>query len=184
LLGCLPMLLQMPVWVAMWQGLQAEVALRQQAFLPVWITDLSRPDALVSWAGHPLNVPLLSSFVGPITGFNLVPILLGVFMYLQQKLMPMSPTSAASPEQRKQQKMMSFMMTAMFLLIFYNMSSALTLYMMGSIGGGVLESWVIRRHIRHKEALEAAGETRVDMPGRAPRGQRPKKPKGPFKFLR
>ena len=179
-LGCLPMVLQMPIWIALWSGLSSEVAMRHAAFLPVWITNLAAPDTLVSWSSHPIWIPLISSLgVGHIVGLNLLPILLGVFMYLQQKLTPMSPTVTATKEQRQQQKIMMFMMTAMFLVIFYNAPSGLTLYMMGSIGGGVLESWVIRKHIREKEALEATTETRVDAPGKGARTQRGKKPKGP-----
>ncbi|MDP7636299.1 MAG: YidC/Oxa1 family insertase periplasmic-domain containing protein, partial [Phycisphaerae bacterium] len=45
LLGCLPMLLQMPIWIALFTGLNAAVELRHAAFLPVWITDLTGPDA-------------------------------------------------------------------------------------------------------------------------------------------
>lgn len=43
MLGCLPMLLQFPIWIALWTGLQAAVELRHAAFLPVWITDLAAP---------------------------------------------------------------------------------------------------------------------------------------------
>jgi len=174
LLGCLPMMLQMPIWVALWTGLNASVELRHAAFLPVWITDLAGPDALFSWI-KPISIPL----IGAVTSFNLLPILLMVAMFLQAKLNPQMSGQAASPDQAKQQKLMSYMMPAMMLLFFYNAPSGLTLYIMTSTFAGVAEQYVIRKHIRDKEAAEAAVETTVVVPGKAARSARPKKPKGP-----
>lgn len=175
-LGCLPMFLQMPIWIALWTGLQATPALRHAPLDPWWVNDLAAPDRLIDFGRTLFHMPM----VGPIDALNLLPLLLAVFMFLQQKLTPMQSTAATgtSDEQRRQQKMMQVMMTGMFLLIFYNAPSGLTLYIMASTGGGVLESWVIRKHIREKEAAEAAVETRVEAPGRIGRAARPKKPKG------
>jgi YidC/Oxa1 family membrane protein insertase len=170
LLGCLPMLLQMPIWIALWTSVQASVELRHAAFLPVWIIDLAAPDRLFSW-GTP--VP----FIG--TDLNLLPILLAVAMFLQTKLNPQMGQVAATEQQQQQQKMMRYMMPAMMLLIFYAMPSGLTLYIMASTSAGVAEQYVIRRHIRAKEATAAAKETTVAVPGKPPRKARPKKPKGP-----
>ena len=180
-LGCLPMFLQMPIWIALWTSLNAAVDLRHAAFLPVWITDLSAPDALWAW-GTPFDIPLLSNFMGPITSFNLLPILLCVAMFFQAKLNPQmsQPTAAATPEQQQQQKMMRVMMPVMMLLFFYSAPSGLTLYIMTSTFVGLGEQYLIRRHIKAREAAEAAATTTVKVPGKAPRGSRPKKPKGPF----
>ncbi len=185
LLGCLPMLLQMPIWISLWGSLNAAVELRHAAFLPVWITDLAGPDALISWE-TPLLLPLLGGMVGPIRSFNLLPILLTVAMFLQMKFGPQmsQPTAAATPEQEKQQqtqkRMMQIMMPVMMLLFFYNAASGLTLYIMTSTFAGVGEQFIIRRHVKAREAAEAAAVTTVKVPGKAPRGSRPKKPKGPF----
>ena len=181
LLGCLPMLLQMPIWISLWGSLNAAVELRHAAFLPVWIIDLAGPDALVSWGGD-FKLPLLGGMMGPITSLNLLPILMTAAMFFQMKFNPqMSQRSAApSPEQETQKKMMQLMMPAMMLLFLYNAASGLTLYIMTSVSAGVLEQWVIRKHIQAKEAAEAAAVTTVKVPGKAARGQRPKKPKGPF----
>ena len=176
ILGCLPMLLQMPIWMALWAGLGASVVLRHEGLLPFWITNLAAPDTVLSWT--PFTVPL----IGKIAGLNFLPLLLTVFMFLQQKLTPMQSTAAATPEQRKQQKIMMYMMPVMMLLFFYNAPSGLTLYIMASTGAGVLESHLVRKHIREREALEAAIETKVAMPGKIARDRRPKKPKGPFRF--
>src|SRR5437870_6620714 len=60
ILGCLPMFLQMPIWIALWSALQSTFELRHAGFLrfgPVhltWISDLSQPDHLIQLA-HPIN---------------------------------------------------------------------------------------------------------------------------------
>ncbi|MGB2820524.1 MAG: membrane protein insertase YidC, partial [Phycisphaerae bacterium] len=185
LLGCLPMFLQMPIWISLWGSLNAAVELRHAPFLPAWITDLAGPDALVSWE-TPILLPLVGGMVGALRSFNLLPILLTVAMFLQMKFSPQvsQPTAAATPEQEKQQqtqkRMMQIMMPVMMLLFFYNAASGLTLYIMTSTFAGVGEQYIIRRHIQAREAAEAAAVTTVKVPGKAPRGSRPKKPKGPF----
>ena len=181
-LGCLPMLIQMPIWISLWGSLNAAVELRHASFLPVWITDLAGPDELVSWGGNFL-LPILGGAMGPIRSFNLLPLLLTVAMYLQTKLNPQmagQPGAEVSPEQETQKKVMQVMMPAMMLLFFYNAASGLTLYIMTSTFAGVAEQYIIRKHIKAKEAAEAAVQTTVKVPGKAARGKRPKKPKGPF----
>ncbi len=175
ILGCLPMLLQMPIWIALYAGLQSSVMLRQRGLLPFWITDLSAPDTILHWT--PFRLPLFGTEV---SGLNILPLLLTVFMFLQQKLTPMQSAPTTSPEQQKQQKIMMYMTSAIMMFIFYNMPSGLTLYIMASTAAGVIESYVIRKHIQERQAAEAAAETKVSLPGWTPRGQRPKKPKGPF----
>ncbi|MFW5839511.1 MAG: YidC/Oxa1 family insertase periplasmic-domain containing protein, partial [Planctomycetota bacterium] len=173
-LGCLPMFLQIPIWIALWTAVRVSVELRHAAFLPVWLTDLSTPDQLIEF-GQAL--PIIGS------SFNLLPILLGVAMYLQMKLSPQmagGAGGATTPEQQAQQKMMQFLMPGMMLMFFYNAPAGLTLYIMASTFVGVMESKIIRKHIREKEAAEAAAETVVQGPGKGARSSRPKKPKGPF----
>ena len=174
ILGCLPMLLQMPIWVALWTALSSSVALRHAAFLPVWITDLAAPDALVDFHRVVFTVPM----VGEFTSFNLLPVLLAIAMMLQQK---MTPTAASmDPAQARQQKNMMYFMTGFFLLMFYNQPSGLNLYIMTSTFAGVAEQMVIRKHIREKEEAAAAGESQVAVPGGHFRGGKGKKPKGPY----
>jgi YidC/Oxa1 family membrane protein insertase len=179
ILGCLPMMLQMPIWIALYTGLNADVALRQTAFLPVWITDLAGQDAVyhLPWA---VNLPLLGTFMGPIVNINLLPILLTIAMYYQTKLTPTSMGPSTSPQQASQQKMMKYMSPVMMLVFFYNAPAGLNLYIMTSTFSSVFEQIIIRRHIQQKEAAESAAETQVVAPGKAARGSRPKKPKGPF----
>jgi YidC/Oxa1 family membrane protein insertase len=185
MLGCLPMFLQMPIWLSLWGSLSVAVELRHAAFLPVWITDLAAPDVIFSWS-NPIILPLIGGMTGPIYSFNLLPLLLTVAMFLQAKLNPQMTGAATAPtkEQETQQKMMRYMMPAMMLLFFYNAASGLTLYIMTSTFAGVIEQMVIRRHIEAKRAAEAAATTTVRVPGKAPRDNRPKKFKGPTFFKR
>jgi len=114
--GCLPMLLQMPIFIALYQGLLNSVELRGAKFL--WIKDLSTPENI-----HiPYTLPLIGS------SFNILPILMLVGMFFQQKLSNKMSAAAQTPDQVQQQKMMSIMMTVMFAFIFWNFPSGLVLY--------------------------------------------------------
>ncbi len=170
ILGCLPMFLQMPIWIALFTSLNATVDLRHAAFLPVWITDLAGPDALVTWA-NPL--PLIGNT------FNLLPLLLTVAMFLQTKFGPQASQTATSEQAEQTQKMMKWMMPGMMLFFFYKAPSGLTLYIMTSTFAGLLDQYLIRKHIKKKEAAEAAETITVRVPGKQGRTSRPKKPKGP-----
>ena len=181
LLGCLPMLLQMPILIALWTSINTSVELRHAAFLPVWIIDLAAPDALISFGGGGLDIPLVGSMIGRISAFNLLPLLLCVVMYFQMKMNPQMGATT-TPQQASSQTMMKYMMPGMMLVFFYNAPSGLNLYFMTSTFAGLAEQYVIRKHIREKEASEAAAETTVAMPGKYFRGQKPKKPKGPFQI--
>jgi YidC/Oxa1 family membrane protein insertase len=109
--GCLPMLIQIPVFIALFVVLRSAVELRFSKFL--WISDLSEPENL--FAGI---------FTIPIIGWNslnILPILMSATMVWQQKLTP----AAGDPQQ---QKMMAVMMPIMMLFFFYTMPSGLVLY--------------------------------------------------------
>ncbi|HUW81738.1 MAG TPA: YidC/Oxa1 family insertase periplasmic-domain containing protein [Phycisphaerae bacterium] len=148
MMGCLPMGLQMPIWIALYTMLNTTLELRHQPFV-LWIRDLAAPDALIhfgvdSWVyRHSGWVP----FLGPIDAFNLLPIVLGITMYLQQRLMPKPATPTASTDQQKQQQMMMNLMSVFMTFIFYNMPSGLNLYIGASSLFGALEQWRIRQHI-------------------------------------
>jgi len=149
----LPMMLQMPIWIALWTAVNASIDLRGAAFLPFWITDLSAPDAVFYF--KELTIPLLGWHID---SFNLLPILMGVVMYLQQKLMPHSASSAqTNPQMAQQQKMMMIMMPLMFPIMLYKGPAGVNLYIMSSISAGVIEQIIIRKHLREKEAEQGGG---------------------------
>ena len=114
--GCLPMILQIPVFFALYQVLIRSVALKGAKFL--WIKDLSLPDRLFIF---PESTPFLGNVVKEI---NLLPILMTVGMFIQQKS-SMATTSTGSAEQ---QKLMLILFPLMFGFIFYHMPSGLVLY--------------------------------------------------------
>lgn len=147
--GMLPMLVQMPIWIALYSSIYASVSLRGAAFLPFWITDLSAPDALFRFTA--VNIPLF----GKIESFNLLPILMGIAFFLQQKLMPQKSAAATNPQMAQQQKMMMVMMPVLFPLMLYKAPSGLNLYIMSSVFAGVVEQYFIRKHIREKEQAES-----------------------------
>ncbi len=150
-LTCLPMFIQMPIWVALYLSLSYNIRMRHEPFV-FWIQDLTAQDALWTFA-TPLVVPILGWVI---PSFNLLPILVAASMYLQQKTQPKpKPNPNLSDEQRMQQEMMQRMMpwmSVMFLILFYKMPSGLTLYITASNFLGMLEQWHIRKHIKGREA--------------------------------
>jgi len=108
--GCLPMLLQMPIFIALWQAFQRSIALKGAHFL--WIKDLSEPDRLV-----------MLPTTWPIKEFNILPILTAVLMFAQQKI-----SMPAGGEGAEQQKMMTIILPFIFAFAFYNMPSGWVLY--------------------------------------------------------
>ncbi|HMB95250.1 MAG TPA: YidC/Oxa1 family membrane protein insertase, partial [Tepidisphaeraceae bacterium] len=151
-------LLQTPIWIALWQALQTTFDLRQAPFLWgfTWIHDLAKPDHLITF--HP--VPLF--FGWSISAFNLLPILLAGVFFIQTKFQP--KPAALTKEQEQQQKMMQWM-TLIFPLMLYNGPSGLNLYIFTSTAIGIIESKIIRDHIKQRDEAEKAGRVIVD-PGK------------------
>lgn len=108
--GCLPMLLQIPIFIAFYQVLVQTVELRGAPFI-FWIRDLSEPDRLLTL---PFSIPFLGS------GLNVLPILMLGSMVWQQQLTPQTGS-------REQQQMM-MIMPIVFGVIFYSLPSGLVLY--------------------------------------------------------
>ena len=103
--GCLPMLIQMPIFLGLFYMLRTASELRFESFL--WVSDLSLPDTQFMVGGFPINI---------------LPMIMGVTMFLQMSMMPVSPT--ADPMQQKIFKFLPFI----FLIFLYNFSSGLVLY--------------------------------------------------------
>jgi YidC/Oxa1 family membrane protein insertase len=117
--GCLPMLIQMPVFIGFFTMLRSAIELRGAHFL--WAADLSKPDTLFMIPG--INFP-----------FNLLPLLMGGAMLWQSHLQPPSPGM-----DQTQAKLMRYL-PAIFILFLYNYSSGLALYMTVSTLLGVLQT--------------------------------------------
>jgi len=109
--GCLPMLVQIPVFFALFVVLRIAIELRFAEFL--WISDLSAPERLLEFG---FTIPLLGW-----DALNILPLLMTATMIIQQKLTP----AAGDPAQ---QRIMMIMMPAMMLFFLYNFASGLALY--------------------------------------------------------
>lgn len=130
--GCLPMLIQMPFLIGMFDLLKSTVELRGASFIPGWIDNLTSPDVLFSW-----NTPIF--FIG--NEFHLLPILLGVVMFAQQRLMSPAVDPAKMTDQQRQQRAMGTIMSVVFALMFYNFPSGLNIYWLSSMLLGILQQW-------------------------------------------
>ncbi len=126
--GCLPMVLQLPVFIGLFFALQSSIDLRHAPFF-LWINDLSTPATLFTLpgAGFPVRV---------------LPILMGASMFAQQKMMPQTGMDPA------QAKMMLFMMPGMMLVISYSFPSGLVLYWMVSNLLGIGHQLLVRRRMQ------------------------------------
>jgi len=151
--GFLPTFLQMPIWMALYAVLYLAFELRQQpAFFGVFqvfggwqfLGDLSAQDRFIPL---PFSVNL---FLFTLSSINIIPLLMGVVFYVQQKYMA-PPTAQLSPEQAQQQKMMRVMTVVMFPLMLYVAPSGLTLYIMTSTLIGIWESKMVRRQVEEEE---------------------------------
>jgi len=100
--SCLPMILQMPVFIALFQVLRTTIELRGAPFM-LWMTDLSQPDTIVAIAGFPIHV---------------LPLLMGLGMLVQQKFTTSDPSQAGVAK----------MMPILFTVLFYNFASGLVIY--------------------------------------------------------
>lgn len=160
MLGCLPMMLQLPIWVALWSAINNTFALRLQPFF-LWIKDLSGPDALITFSNpNGYTIPLLGGLMGPIHGLNVLPLLLIVSMLVQQKFSPQqAPSPDADPAQQRQQKFILYFMSVFMGLIFYNAPSGLNLYILTSTFLGVFENKLIRRHLDQEQKNPPAKKT-------------------------
>jgi YidC/Oxa1 family membrane protein insertase len=128
--GCLPLLLQFPVFIGLYNTLLLSIELRQAPFV-LWIRDLSEPDRLCA---------LPFSILGQ-TELNLLPILMLVPMVVQSILTP----KPADPAMAQQQKMMTWMMPVMFLFMCYTMPAGVSLYWFFSSLWGLAEIRMIKK---------------------------------------
>ena len=149
IMGCLPMFLQMPIWIALWNALQSTFEFRQAPFLWgfTWIKDLSQPDQLMTFN---------FSFLG-YSALNILPVLLAVVFFIQQKMQPKPDIKTLTPQQAQQQKMMQWM-SLLFPIFLYGSPSGLNLYILASTTIGIFESKRIRDHIKEREAAQVQGK--------------------------
>ena len=172
MMGCIPLFIQMPIWIALFLSLSNNVLMRHEPFHFTWIYDLTAQDALI-----PFSTPLIIPFFGiELTSFNLLPPLVSEFLYVQTKTQPRpKPNPNATDQQRQQQEMMQKMMpmmSIMMLFFFYKMPAGLNLYIMCSSMFGWIEQIRIRKHIKEQEENGTFGKppSPKDGPPPKPRG--------------
>lgn len=115
--GCLPLILQLPIFIGLYQSLSSSVDLRRAPFL--WFDNLAAPDYL-------LTLPFTLPFVG--NEFNLLPILTTTLFLVQQKMFMPPPTD----EQSRMQAKVFFWMTLMMGFMFYHVPAGLCVYFIAS----------------------------------------------------
>ncbi|NOQ47313.1 MAG: membrane protein insertase YidC [Desulfobulbaceae bacterium] len=126
--GCLPMLIQIPFFFALYRVLMAAIELRHAPFM-LWINDLSAPDRL--WIG--VDIPYLH-------GIPVLTLLMGASMYLQQKMTP----TTADPTQAKIMQFLPIIFTFMFI----NFASGLVLYWFVNNLLSILQQQLINRQLK------------------------------------
>ena len=138
--GCLPMMLQMPVLIAMFSFFPSAIELRGQSFL--WAHDLSAPDPILNL---PFNIPFYGSHV------SLFCLLMTIINILYMKVsMDSQPQSAGMPGM----KVMQYMMPIMFLFIFNDYASGLSYYYLLSLLITIIQTYAFRHIIDEKKVRE------------------------------
>ena len=132
--GCLPLLLQMPILIAMFNFFPSAIELRGQSFL--WAKDLSAPDAIVSWT---TNIPFISSTFG--NHISLFCLLMTVVNIVYTKInMASQPGGNSMPAM----KWMTYLMPVMFLVFFNNYSAGLSYYYLLSLLITIGQTFIFR----------------------------------------
>ena len=144
--GCLPMLLQMPLLVAMFSFFPNAIELRQESFL--WVKDLSAFDAIVSWKA---NIPLIGSILG--NHISLFAVLMTVTSIFSTKIS--MATTQPSPDQpgASMMKYMMYFMPVMFFFMFNSYASGLTYYYTLSSLFTVIQNEIIKLTVDEKKLL-------------------------------
>jgi len=134
--GCLPLLLQMPILMAMFFFFPGSIELRQQSFL--WATDLSTYDSIFSWKAQ---IPLLSSFYG--NHISLFTLLMTATTILQTKISGTNQDTSAMPGM----KYMMYFMPIFFMFLLNSYSSGLSYYYTLSNIFSIGQIYIIRSFI-------------------------------------
>ena len=150
------MVVQMPVFFALFQILRRTIDLRQADFM-FWITDLSRPDVIFAL---PFELPFLGG------DFSLLPFLMALAMWAQtrisQQTTPAPGGDGAGNMMAQQMKMMNTMMPLMMFFIFYRSPSGLVLYWLVNTILTVAQTWRVHQA---KPAEVPAGDPATAEPG-------------------
>ena len=129
--GCLPIIIQIPVFFALYRVLCDAIELRHAPFM-LWINDLSAPDRL-------FHLPFSIPFMSPPYGIPVLTLLMGATMYIQQKMTP----QPGDPSQAKMMMLLPIVFTVMFI----NFPSGLVLYWLVNNILSIFQQWRIQKRL-------------------------------------
>jgi YidC/Oxa1 family membrane protein insertase len=177
--GCLPLILQLPIFIGLYRSIMIDVELRQTPLFGHWIrwcSDLSAPDMLFNWSGFMprfVNDGIGIFGLGPY--FNVLPIVTVVLFLVSMKMSMPEPTNEQAA---MQQKMMKYM-TGFMGLLFYKVASGLCIYFIASSIWGLGERKLLKK-TNGGDTPGTSGQPAL-VPSRGPSGANgsPGKRKGP-----
>ncbi|MDR2501452.1 MAG: membrane protein insertase YidC [Treponema sp.] len=143
LTGCFPLLIQFPIFFAMYNLFNNHFDLRGAPFIPGWIPDLSVPESIFSFA--PSQIPLLGW-----TDIRLLP-----FIYVGSQLLSGMITQTPDQKHNAQMKMMLYVMPLIFFFILYNVPSGLLLYWIMTNILSLVQQLIINRYRKHSPPAPA-----------------------------
>jgi YidC/Oxa1 family membrane protein insertase len=138
--GCFPMLIQFPIFIAMYNLFNNHFDLRGAMFIPGWIPDLSVPESIFNFA--PYQLPFLGW-----SDIRLLP-----FIYVGSQLLYGKITQTPDQQANSQMKMMLYVMPVMFFFILYNVPSGLTVYWIMSNLLSLIQQLLINKYLAKKRA--------------------------------
>ena len=154
--GCIPVIVQMPILIAMFRFFPASIELRGESFL--WATDLSTYDALISWDQH---IPLISTFYG--NHISIFTLLMTASTILYTRMNQQMTAGTGSSEQMKQMQIIMYVMPLMFMFVLNSYPAGLTYYYFLSNIVTFAMQWGIRRSV-NDEAILAKIEEKKAQP--------------------
>ena len=170
--GCLPLLVQIPIWAALFTAINTTIELRGAPFV-LWINDLSAPDALLRFS-RAYSIPILGVLSGPIGSLNVLPILMGLLSGMWQTLRKGS-LDADKPKGRR--NFGPLIGAALFVLFLYNAPSGLTLYITASTTINGIQRWRITQKLSEAMAAEDQAASQESATSEAPAApQQPTQP--------
>ncbi len=180
--GCLPLFIQLPIFIGLYRSLMIDVELRQSSLFGTWThwcSNLAAPDMLLNWTAF------MPEFITHGTGIfalgpylNVLPLVTVVMFLATQKLAMPAPTSDQAAMQQKMMKYMTMFMG----LLFYKVAAGLCLYFIASSGWGIAERKLLAKAKNQGDdgaAAVSAGDPKPSKPSGngSPGGQKRPKPK-------
>ena len=155
--GCLPMLLQLPIFIAMYNLFYNHFDLRGAEFIPGWIPDLSLPEYIVQFG----------DFRVPIVGWTALRAL--PFLYVGSQLLYGKVTQMPGQQSNTQMKMMLYVMPIIFFFILYDVPSGLLIYWICSNLLTLVQQLIINKFILKKKAAQAAEQAAIQQASPPPK---------------